>query len=35
MYWEAPELFNAALERFLQQVFPAAASGADSEAVNR
>jgi pimeloyl-ACP methyl ester carboxylesterase len=37
MYWEAPELFNAALARFLQQVYPAAARearGPSSEPVN-
>jgi len=33
MYWEAPELFNAALGRFLQQVYPAAASGSNSGTV--
>ena len=33
MYWEAPELFNAALGRFLQHVYPAAASGPSNEPV--
>ena len=34
MYWEAPELFNAALARFLQQVYPAAVSGPSNEPVS-
>lgn len=33
MYWEAPGLFNAALGRFLQHVYPAAASGPTNEPV--
>jgi pimeloyl-ACP methyl ester carboxylesterase len=30
MYWEAPELFNAALRRFLARVYPAASSPSSS-----
>jgi hypothetical protein len=33
MYWENPELFNAALERFLQLVYPQTAPTAGTVTV--